>query len=210
MSDPSLTLDPKSTALVLIDLQNGIVSRDTRPYTPQQVLEHARQLASAFRAKGATVVYIHVILSDFLRLPVDESMPMPKDIPTQMSEIADSAGMRSGDLLIAKRHWGAFANTSLEQELRSRGIETVVLAGIATNLGVESTLRQGTGLGFGFVTVEDAWSTFSPEMQEFAFKNIFPRLSRVRTTQQVLDALACTELETIRAEQRASLRTCAG
>jgi nicotinamidase-related amidase len=57
-------------------------------------------------------------------------------------------------------------------------------------LGVESTLRQGTGLGFGFITVEDACSTFTPEMQEFAFKTIFPRLSHVRTTQQVLEALA--------------------
>jgi len=55
---------------------------------------------------------------------------------------------------------------------------------------VESTLRQGTGLGFAFVTVEDACSTFSPEMQDFAFRTIFPRLSHVRTTQQVLEALA--------------------
>lgn len=98
--------------------------------------------------------------------------------------------MESGDLLISKRHWGAFAQTTLESDLRSRGIDTVVLAGIATNIGVESTLRQGTGLGFSFVTVEDACSTFSAEMQQFAFTMIFPRLSRVRSTQQVLDALA--------------------
>jgi nicotinamidase-related amidase len=98
--------------------------------------------------------------------------------------------MQNGDLLITKRHWGAFAQTDLEQELRSRGIGTIVLAGIATNMGVESTLRQGTGLGFAFVTVEDACSTFSPEMQDFAFKTIFPRLSHVRNAQQVLEALA--------------------
>ena len=63
------------------------------------------------------------------------------------------------------------------------------LAGIATNMGVESTLRQGTGLGFEFVTVEDACSTFSQEMQDFAFTAIFPRLSRVRKAQQVLEAI---------------------
>ena len=106
------------------------------------------------------------------------------------SEIAISAGMQSGDLLITKRHWGAFAQTPLEEELRSRGVETIVIAGIATNIGVESTLRQGTGLGFHFITVEDACTTFSPEMQDFAFKTIFPRLSHVRTTQQVLEAIA--------------------
>jgi nicotinamidase-related amidase len=185
-----MNLDPKKTALVLIDLQNGIVGRDTRPYTAGEVIERSRTLADAFRAKGAPVVYVRVLLSDFLALPADELTNLPKDIPASASEIAKSAGMQSGDLLITKRHWGAFAQTDLEQELRSRGIETIVLGGISTNMGVESTLRQGTGLGFAFVTVEDACSTFSPEMQDFAFKAIFPRLSHVRTTQQVLEALA--------------------
>lgn len=186
----TLKLDPSKTALVLIDLQNGIVSRDIKPYSASEVVERARILADAFRAKGSTVVYLHVPLTDFLRLPVDEAPQLPSEIPANASEITPAAGMRTGDLLIAKRHWGAFAGTSLEQEFRNRGIEMIVLAGIATNMGVESTLRQGTGLGFAFVTVEDACSTFSEEMQNFAFTKIFPRLSRVRTTQQVLEALA--------------------
>jgi nicotinamidase-related amidase len=186
----TLNLDPKKTALMLIDLQNGIVSRDTKPYAASVVMERSRTLAEAFRAKGAPVVYVRVLISEVLSLPSDEAMNLPKEIPASASEIAESAGMQSGDLLITKRHWGAFAQTDLEQELRSRGIETIVLAGIATNLGVESTLRQGTGLGFSFITVEDACSTFSPEMQDFAFKTIFPRLSRVRNTRQVLEVLA--------------------
>ncbi len=184
-----LELNPAKTALVLIDLQNAIVSRDTKPYAAAEVVERARLLADAFRAKGAPVVYVRVLMQDFLALPSDEPVNIPKDVPASASEIAESAGMQKGDLLISKRHWGAFAGTNLEQELRARGIETIVLAGIATNLGVESTLRQGTGLGFAFVTVEDACSTFSPEMQDFAFKAIFPRLSRVRTSQQVLEAI---------------------
>ena len=186
----ALKLDPKKTALVLIDLQNGIVGRDTKPYSAADVVERSCKLTDAFRAKNAPVVYVRVLMSDFLSLPADEVTNLPKDIPAHMSEIAESAGMQKGDLLITKRHWGAFAGTELERELRSRGIETVVLAGIATNIGVESTLRQGTGLGFAFVTVEDACSTFSDEMQKFAFSAIFPRLSKVRTTQQVLDAIA--------------------
>jgi nicotinamidase-related amidase len=189
MSD-SLTLDPKKTALVLIDLQNGIVGRDTKPYAAGEVVERSRKMADAFRDKGAPVVFVRVHLSDFQQLPSDETMNLPKEIPAAASEIADAAGKQEGDLLVTKRHWGAFAQTNLEQELRSRGVETVVIGGIATNIGVESTVRQGTGLGFAFVVVEDACSTFSPEMQEFAFKAIFPRLSRVRTTQQVLDAMA--------------------
>ena len=186
----TLKLDPKKTALVLIDLQNGVVGRDTAPYTASEVIERSRSLADAFRTKGAPVVYLRVLTHDFLALPADEAVNLPKDIPASASEIAESAGMQSGDLLITKRHWGAFAGTDLERELRSRGVETVVLTGIATNMGVESTLRQGTGLGFAFVTVEDACSTFSQEMQDFAFKAIFPRLSKVRTTEQVLEAIA--------------------
>ncbi|HVW10758.1 MAG TPA: isochorismatase family protein [Bryobacteraceae bacterium] len=188
MSTP-LNLDPKKTALVLIDLQNMVLSRDTAPYPAGDVVARARSMADAFRAKEAPVVYVRVLLSDFLTIPSDERMNLPKEVPESASEIAPAAGMQEGDLLITKRHWGAFAQTALEQELRKRGVETVVLAGIATNMGVESTLRQGTGLGFGFVTVEDACSTFSAEMQNFAFQVIFPRLSHVRTTQQVLDAL---------------------
>lgn len=186
----TLSLNPKTTALVLIDLQNGIISRDTKPYPAAEVVQRSRSLAEAFRAKGSPIVYVRVLMSDFLRLPSDESMSLPKEIPAAASEIAEAAGKQASDLLITKRHWGAFAQTSLEHELRSRGIDTIVLTGIATNIGVESTLRQGTGLGFAFVTVEDACSTFSPEMQDFAFKTIFPRLSKVRSTQQVLEALA--------------------
>ena len=186
----TLKLDPQEIALVLIDLQNGIVSRDTKPYAASEVIERSRTLAEAFRAKRAPIVYVRVLISDLLALQSDETMNLPKDAPASASEIAESAGMQNGDLLITKRHWGAFAQTDLEQELRSRGIKTIVLAGIATNMGVESTLRQGTGLGFAFVTVEDACSTFSQEMQDFAFKTIFPRLSHVRNTQQVLEALA--------------------
>lgn len=183
-------LDPQTTALVLIDLQNAIVSRDTKPYPASEVVERARLLADAFRARGALVVYVRVLLNEVLSLPADEMPSMPRDIPPAAFEIAPAAGMQSGDILISKRHWGAFAQTTLESELRNRHVDTVVLAGIATNIGVESTLRQGTGLGFAFVTVEDACSTFSSEMQEFAFKKIFPRLSRVRITQQVIEALA--------------------
>ncbi len=184
-----LLLNPTKTALVLIDLQNGIVGRDTKPYAASEVVERSARMAEALRAKGGLVVYVRVNLGDFLELPADEVHGLPKDIPAAASEIAPTAGMQTGDLLITKRHWGAFAGTSLESELRTRGIATVVLAGIATNIGVESTLRQGTGLGFGFVTVEDACSTFSAEMQSFAFSAIFPRLSRVRTTEQVLAAI---------------------
>lgn len=187
----TLHLDPKKTALVLIDLQNGIVAMQTAPYAASEVVERSKLLAESFRAKGAPVVYVRVDLGDFLQLPVDVSHRDPNDPPPAIaSEISPDAGFQPGDLLITKRHWGAFAGTELEQQLKERGIDTVVLGGIATNIGVESTARQGTGLGFAFVVVEDACSTLSAEAQRFAFETIFPRLARVRKTDEVIAALA--------------------
>jgi nicotinamidase-related amidase len=184
-------LDPKKTALVIIDLQNAIVGMNPVPHTAAQVIENSKKLAEAFRVKGSPVVYVRVDLNDFLKLPADQPTNLgDKPLPAAASEIAASAGFQPGDILITKRHWGAFAGTDLEQQLRSRGIDTVVLTGISTNAGVESTARQGTGLGFAFVLVEDACSSQNAEHHRFAFENIFQRLARVRSTAEVLAAIA--------------------
>jgi nicotinamidase-related amidase len=186
-----LQLIPQKTALVLIDLQNAVVGMSPAPHSAAQVVENSRKLAEAFRAKGSPVVYVRVDINDFMKLPVDQPPNMgDKPLPAIASEIAAAAGFQPGDILITKRHWGAFAGTDLEQQLRSRGIDTVVLTGISTNAGVESTARQGTGLGFAFVLVEDACSAQNAEHHHFAFENIFPRLSRVRSTDEVLAAIA--------------------
>jgi nicotinamidase-related amidase len=186
-----LQLDPQKTALVLIDLQNAIVGMNPVPHTAAQVVENSRKLAESFRALGAPVVYVRVDLNDIMNLPVDQPHNLgDKPLPAAASEIAPSAGFQAGDILITKRHWGAFAGTDLEQQLKSCGIDTVVLTGISTNAGVESTARQGTGLGFALVLVEDACSAQSAEHHRFAFENIFPRITRVRSTNEVLAALA--------------------
>jgi nicotinamidase-related amidase len=186
-----LQLDPKKTALVFIDLQNAIVGMNPVPHTAAQVVQNSKKLADAFRVHGAPVVYVRVDLNDFMKLPVDQPHNLgDKPLPAAASEITPSAGFQHGDILVTKRHWGAFAGTDLEQQLKSRGIDTVVLTGISTNAGVESTARQGTGLGFAFVLVEDACSSENAEHHRFAFENIFPRLTRVRSTDEVLTSLA--------------------
>src|ERR1700722_15294035 len=188
---PELQLNPKKTALVLIDLQNAIVGINPVPHTASQVIENSKKLADAFRVHGAPVVYVRVDLNDFMTLAFDQPFNLgDKPLPAAASEITPSAGFQHGDILVTKRHWGAFAETDLEQQLKSRGIDTVVLTGISTNAGVESTARQGTGLGFAFVLVEDACSSQSAEHHRFAFENIFPRLTRVCTTDDVRAALA--------------------
>ena len=187
-----LQLNPKKTALVIIDLQQGIVAYKTSPHTSADVIERSARLAKALREKHGTVVYVHVNMADFLKLPADQLMrdPNAPPPPPEASELVAEAGHQQGDLIITKRHWGAFAGTDLEQTLRQRGIETIVLTGISTNIGVESTARQGTGLGFAFVIVEDACGTTDEVTHRSVFEKTFPRLARVRKTEEVLTALA--------------------
>ena len=186
-----LQLDSHKTALVLIDLQNATVAVNTAPHPAARVVANSVKLAQAFRGHGAPVVYVRVDLNDFLELPVDQPFNLGnRPLPAMVSEIAPSAEFQPGDILLTKRHWGAFAGTNLEQQLRSRGVDTVVLTGISSNAGVESTARQGTGLGFGFVVVEDACSGQDGEQHRFAFEKIFPRHCRVRSTKEVLAGLA--------------------
>lgn len=188
---PELKLNPGKTALVIIDLQNAIVAMNTAPHSTAQVVANSARLAEAFRAKGAPVVYVRVDINDFMKLPVDQPHNMgDQPLPAALSEIAPAAGFQAGDILITKRHWGAFAGTGLEQQLKGRGIDTVVLTGISTNIGVESTARQGTGLGFAFVLVEDACAAQDAEQHRFAVDKIFPRLTCVRATHEVLAAIA--------------------
>ena len=189
-----LELDAKTCALVLIDLQHAIVGRPgLAPHAGGDVVARCNALAAACRAKGATVVYVHVDLAHMLQPPVDQPMrdpsaPVP---PPSASELAPAAGYDAdaGDLLVTKRQWGAFFGTNLEAQLRDRGIETVILAGIATNFGVESTGRAAQGLGFALVVVEDACTTMSAAMHAFAIEQIFPRIARVRSTNEVIAAL---------------------
>ncbi len=188
---PALALNPQKTALVAIDLQNAIVAYNTAPYAAADVVRNSRAIADALRAKGGTVVWVRVDFNHALTLSVDQPSPMAgRKIPEELQELTTGIGRCEDDLVVTKPHWGAFAGTTLELQLRERGIDAVVLTGISTNVGVESTLRQGTGLGFAFVTVEDACAAQDAQAHHDAFARIFPRLARVRSTQEVLDALA--------------------
>ncbi len=188
--DPTLTLDPKSTAVVLIDLQNMIVSRQLAPHAASDVVERSAALAEAVRLGGGTAVYVHVLVTDILSLPADRANPRPQGpIPPEASELSPAAGFRQGDVLITKRQWGAFYGTNLEQQLRRRGIRTIVMAGIATNMGVESTARAAHDQGYELVFAEDAMSSLNAEFHKFSVENIFPIMGRVRSSAEIIEAL---------------------
>jgi nicotinamidase-related amidase len=185
----SFNLDPKTTALVLIDLQHGIINLPLAPHTGAEVLARSKGLADRFRAAGAPVVLVRVAFapdfSDALRQPVDQAMaPPPGGFPADWATL-DEDLVQPGDIIVTKRQWGAFHGTELDLQLRRRGITTIVLAGIATNMGVESTARGAWEHGYALVFPTDAMSTFNAEMQDFALKAIFPRLGRQTTSEAI-------------------------
>jgi nicotinamidase-related amidase len=186
----SFTLPPKSTALVLIDLQKGITGFSVEPRSSTEVVHNATNLANRFRDLGAPVFLVRVAFPTgeaALKLITDVQPPLPASEPQGWLEFAVEP--RPQDALILKRHWGAFYGTELDLQLRRRHIETVVLGGIATNFGVESTARNAYEFGYHLVFAEDAMGAFSRVNHEFAIQNIFPRLGRVRATQEILHAL---------------------
>ncbi len=179
-----------TTALIVIDLQKGIIGREFSPYTGSQVSNTVQDLATRFRRAGLSVVLVNVEFSkdlkDMLRPEVDMPTVIPSGgYPENFSELIDGLEM-SGDIMITKRQWNAFYGTELDLQLRRRGIKTIVLTGVATNLGVESTARQAWEHNYSLIIVEDAISGFTNEMHQFAVSNIFPRISRVRTSTDLL------------------------
>jgi nicotinamidase-related amidase len=184
-----ITLDARRTALVLIDLQNGIVGLSLAPRSGSDVVATASGLARTFRAAGAPVVLVRVgwagDFADALKQPVDQPLQRPVGgFPAGWSDLV--AGLAAeGDLHVTKRQWGAFYGTDLDLQLRRRGMTTIVLAGIATNFGVESTARDAWELGYAVVLAEDATTSVSGPLHEMAVGSIFPRIARVTQSRDI-------------------------
>lgn len=182
--------DPKTTALVLIDLQQGIVANPAlAPRPGGDVVATAIKTAERFRAAGAPVTLVHVAFgkdySDMPNRDVDQPMPLPADgLPDEWSTFVDGLQAK-GDFVVLKRQWGAFYGTDLDLQLRRRGIKTIVLGGISTNFGVESTARAAWEHGYKLHIVEDLCAGPSAEAHDFAFKTIFPRISHVITSADI-------------------------
>jgi nicotinamidase-related amidase len=190
-----LAIDPLTTALVLIDLQRGIVARPVAPRSGADVVAKSIRLATRFRALGAAIVIVRVAFhpdnKDFLSVPADNSGGLnPNSLPPDWADLIPEVGPQPGDVVITKRQWGAFYGTEMDLQLRRRGVRTLVVAGISTNIGVESTARSAYEHGYAQVFVEDAMASFSAEAHEFTVRNIFPRIGNVRSTDEVLSALS--------------------
>ena len=174
-------------------MQKGITSFPAVPNTSESVIQNAGKLLIAARKKEMPVFLVRVSPSPDLKdrlTPINEvSFPMSGYNPS-WSEYVPELNIQPSDFLITKHQWGAFYGTELDLQLRRRGINTIILCGIATNFGVENTARFAYEYGFNQIFVHDAMTARSKEEHEYPIKYIFPRLGLIRSTEEVIDALS--------------------
>ena len=191
-----LNINKNKTGLVIIDLQKGIAApeRNLAPHSSDTVLRNAIHLAEAFRKNGMPVFLVHVISSEKERLNVvvDENPWASRataQMPADWAAFAPGLEPKETDIIITKKQWGAFYGTDLELQLRRRGIDTIILCGIATNYGVESTARFAYEYGFNQIFAEDAITSMAKEMHDASVNYVLKRIGRVRTTEEILKSL---------------------
>jgi nicotinamidase-related amidase len=188
-----LKLDGGHTAVVVIDLQKGIAGMPGAPLPSATVIANSARLLAAARQAGAQPVLVHVSGSpdgaDRLHATADQQMRAAGTMPPDWSELIPELDRQPGDLVILKRQWGAFYGTDLDLQLRRRALTTVVLCGIATEFGVESTARDAYERGYELIFASDAMTGRHAESHANSIERIFPRMGRVRSTEQIVAAL---------------------
>ena len=184
----------KRSALIVIDLQEGILDPEPVPYGKAQVVERSVALARAFAAAGMPIV---LTVTDFApgyadapKGAADEPWALPTEgLPSGFAKLVLEVDALPAAARIVKRQMSAFFGAELNLQLRRRGCDTVVICGVATNMGVEGTARAAFDLNDNVVIAEDACGSVAPGLHEFAVERILPRISRVRPTEEIVRAV---------------------
>ncbi len=181
------TLDP-STALIIVDLQKGIVGS---PFVHPigGVVDRSRALLDAFRERGLPVVLVNVAGG----APGRTELPRRSEpFPAGWTDLIPELNQQPSDIVVTKRTWGAFASTNLEDRLKALGVTQVVVTGVATGTGVEATARQAYEHGFNVTLALDAMTDVRSEAHDYSIKNVFPKLGETGTAQDIIDLLGTT------------------
>ncbi|MDQ1485083.1 MAG: ureidoacrylate peracid hydrolase [Actinomycetota bacterium] len=201
-----MSIDPKTTAVVLIEFQNDFTSvggvlhgavSDVMDKTG--MLANSQQVADAARAAGATVMHAPIAFADGYNEITSHPYGILKGVVdgkafikgTWGAEIVDDLAPADGDIVIeGKRGLDTFASTNLDFILRSKGITTIVLGGFLTNCCVESTMRSGYENGYQVITLSDCVAATSAEEHDNALKYDFPMFSQPMSSTEFIAELA--------------------
>jgi nicotinamidase-related amidase len=181
-----LTKLDSTAALVVIDLQKGIVGLPT-VHPVGEIIAHSAQLARAFRKRGLPVVLVNV--TGIAPGRTDAEARNMASLPADWAELVPELEQKPEDHMVSKRRVGAFIGTSLDDYLRQREVTQVFLTGVATSLGVESTLRSAYDYGYNVVAVVDAMTDRDADSHRHSVEKIFPRMGETATTDRVLKML---------------------
>jgi nicotinamidase-related amidase len=181
---PVSTFDAKP-ALVVIDLQKGILAYPT-VHPVEDIVQRSASLAKAFREHGLAVVLVNATGGAPGRTQGGTSRPPGWTPPAGWAEIVEELEPQDSDLRVTKKTWGAFHNTDLDAELHRLGVTQVVLTGISTSAGVESTARAAHEHGYHVVLATDAMTDTNADTHQNSIERIFPKLGETATTAEIL------------------------
>lgn len=180
-----IEIDPRP-ALIVIDLQAGTLANPTvHPVT--DIVAKSVELVDAFRAKSHPVVLASVVGANAGRTTYGGGA---RAYPEEFSVLTPQLNQQPSDILIPRTTWSAFAGTDLSLTLAKLGVTQVVLAGVATSFGVESTARAAYDLGYHVVIATDAITDLRAESHEASVGGVFPALAQTGPVDEILIALS--------------------
>lgn len=202
--DPALR--SSNAALILFDALNGYLHpkkpEKVRFLAERKILPNLQKLLHSAREVGVTTFYpsgkhdptgadtvARLTDTDMDLAPLKDAKPSDKPKITRdstESEIAPELAPAEGDLIIPKQRWSSFHQTNLDLQLRVRGIDTIVIAGGSTDVGIASTVFSARDLDYGIVVVKDACYSARGNNNEFFMERVFPRMARVLTVEQTI------------------------
>ena len=179
----------KNTALVLIDLQKGIVTFPVaHPIT--DVLANSAKLVAAFRKANLPIVIVNVNPAGAKWTTARKDAPQ-RDFtpPADWLDIAPEIKTEPTDIFVTKHTWSAFPETGLNEELKKKGITGIVIGGVSTSIGVEGTARDASVLGYNVTFASDAMTDMVASAHQNSLSTIFPRIGEVDVTDKIIEIL---------------------
>jgi nicotinamidase-related amidase len=181
-----LTILDTNTALIVIDLQKGIVNGNFI-HPIGDIIDRTRSLINVFRTKNIPVVLVNVAG----RAPgrTEQGPRSSQAFAEGWTDLLPELNQQPSDIVVTKRSWGAFATTDLERQLKARGVTQVVVTGVVTSGGVEATARQAYEQGFDVTLALDTMTDIRGEAHEYSIRNVFPRLGETGSTREIISLL---------------------
>lgn len=201
-------VDPTRSALLVIDMQNdfchpdgAFAKRGLDISMAQEIIPTLQRLMAAAREAHVPVVIVRVVRGQHTGWPALDRLSRhnfgPDFVPvfvegTWGAELLEGFEPKPGDIALDKNRYGAFTGTNLDLILRNKGVSTLIVSGGATNVCVESTVREGFMLDYDVVLVEDACATVTPELQQGTIGSVRGWFGRVERAESIIACWAQT------------------